>query len=307
MTEQIALDRLTGLIAFARAASLGSFTSAARSLGVSPSAVSKSVQRLEQRLDVSLFTRTTRALTLTPEGRDLHERALRLIREAEEIEQSALMARSEPSGRLRIATSMPLGLHVIAPALPSFRQQHPAVTIELKLSDRFVGIVEEGIDVAVRIGRLDANGLKSRRLKRCRLCAYASPAYLAKRGTPLHPDDLYGHDLVNLQYQSTGQPFRWPFRVGGRTIEIVPAAAITADVSDAVIAALVAGGGVGVTATFLAAPHVAKGELLPVLADYAVDHDNITAVWPENRGTNPAVRACIDWLVDLFEERMAIR
>ncbi len=122
MTEYMGLDRLTGLIAFARAGSLGSYTAAARSLSISPSAVSKSVQRLEQRLGVSLFTRTTRSLTLTPEGRELHGRALKLLQDAEEIEQVAMTARSEPSGVLRIAASLPLGIHVIAPALPEFRR-----------------------------------------------------------------------------------------------------------------------------------------------------------------------------------------
>ena len=125
MKEQVALDRLTGLIAFARAGSLGSFTAAARSLGISPSAVSKSVQRLEQQLGVSLFTRTTRSLTLTPEGRELHERAVRLLRDAEEIEQVAKAVRAEPTGTLRIAVSLPIGLHLVAPALPAFRKLHP--------------------------------------------------------------------------------------------------------------------------------------------------------------------------------------
>ncbi|RAI03512.1 LysR family transcriptional regulator [Acuticoccus sediminis] len=302
MAEQIALDRLTGLLAFARAASLGSFTAAARSLSISPSAVSRSVQRLEARLGVSLFTRTTRALTLTPEGRELFERALRLLREVEEIEQAAMTARSDPVGTLRVATSLPLGVHVIAPALPAFRRLHPMVSIDLRLSDRFVNIVEEGVDVAVRIGELGDARLISRRLAACRLCAFAAPSYLAARGTPQHPDELSGHDTVNLQYQSSGQPFRWPFRVDNRTIEIVPQPGIVADVSDAVVAALVAGGGIGVTATFLAAPFVARGDLAPVLADYAVDHHDITAVWPESRATNPAVRAFLDWLAGVFSD-----
>ncbi|WP_413207136.1 LysR substrate-binding domain-containing protein [Rhodospirillum sp. A1_3_36] len=304
MMEQITLERLTGLIAFARAASLGSFTAAARSLSISPSAVSKSIKRLERDLGVSLFTRTTRALTLTPEGLDLRTRALRLLREAEDIEQAAMAARSEPTGTLRITTSLPIGAHVIAPSLPHFRRRYPKVAIDLRVSDRIVDIVEQGIDIAVRIGDLADTGLKSRRLAPCRLCAFAAPAYLAERGTPTHPDQLEGHDTVNLHYQSTGQPFRWPFRVGNRTLEIVPSAGIIADVSDAVLAALAAGGGIGVTATFLAAPYVKRGELVPVLSDFAVEHPKITALWPENRGSNPAVRAFLDWLVDVFNTRM---
>ena len=150
----MAFERLTGLIAFARAGSMGSYTAAARSLSISPSAVSKSVQRLEQHLGISLFTRTTRSLTLTPEGRELHERALRLLRDAEEIEQAAMSARSEPSGTLRIAAPLPIGVHVIAPALPAFRKLYPKVMVDLRLNDQIVDIIEQGIDIAVRIGDL---------------------------------------------------------------------------------------------------------------------------------------------------------
>ena len=304
MTEQNSLEKLTGLIAFARAGSLGSFTAAARMLSVSPSAVSKSIKRLEQNLGVSLFTRTTRSLKLTPEGRDLHERALRLLHGAEEIEQAAKSARSEPSGRLRIAAPLPIGIHLLAPALATFREKYPQVTVDLRLSDHFVDIIEQGIDVAVRIGDLPDSRLLSRSLAPHQLCCYASPAYLERRGVPDHPDELAGHETVALRYQSSGQISRWPFRLGERSIEIVPTAGIIVDASDALVAALVAGGGIGLTASFIAAPHVARGTLVPVLARYAVERHNITALWPESRRANPAVRAFLALLQDLFRERM---
>ncbi|AID31757.2 DNA-binding transcriptional LysR family regulator [Mesorhizobium sp. USDA 4775] len=306
MKEQVALDRLTGLIAFARAGSLGSFTAAARSLGISPSAVSKSVQRLEQQLGVSLFSRTTRSLTLTPEGRELHERAVRLLRDAEEIEQVAKAVRAEPTGTLRIAVSLPIGLHLVAPALPAFRKLHPKVSIDLRIDDRLVDIVEQGIDIAVRIGELADSRLLSRRLSPLRLCAYAAPAYLAARGTPTHPDELAAHDTVNLRYQSSGQAFRWPFRIGEREIEIVPTSRIIVDASEAVMATLVAGGGIGISATFVAAPYVARGELALVLGDFAVERDNITALWPSSRRTNPAVRAFLEHLRETARVSLAV-
>lgn len=300
MKEQIALERLTGLIAFARAGSLGSYTAAARSLSISPSAVSRSVQRLEQHLGVSLFTRTTRALTLTPEGRDLHERALRLLRDAEDIEQAAKTARAEPSGTLRVAASLPIGVHLIAPALPAFREKYPAVTVDLRLSDQIVDIVEQRIDIAIRIGDLPDSGLLSRKLAPLRFGAYASPGYLAKRGVPSHPDDLQGHDTVILRYQSTGQFFRWPFRIGGREVEMTPPSGLVADVSDAVMAMLVAGGGIGISASFVAAPYVSRGELVPILTEFTVERNNITVLWPESRRTNPAVRAFLALLQEIF-------
>ncbi|WP_337268457.1 LysR family transcriptional regulator [Oryzifoliimicrobium ureilyticus] len=296
MKEQIALERLTGLIAFARAGSLGSFTAAARALAVSPSAISKSIQRLEQRLGVTLFTRTTRSLVMTPEGRALHERALKLLLDAEAIEQTAIAARSEPAGTLRIATSLPIGIHIIAPVLPSFRQQFPNVSIDLRLSDQIVDLIEEGIDIAIRIGELPDSSLLSKRLSSLRLCAYASPAYIDAHGIPSQPSDLTGHDTVNLRYQSSGQLFRWPFQVKNHVVEVLPAAQIIVDSSDAVIATVAAGGGIGMIATIMAAPYVKRGELIPVLHDYAVERSNITALWPDSRRTNPAVRSFLKHL-----------
>lgn len=305
MQEQISLEWLSNLIAFARAGSMGSYTAAARSLSISPSAVSKSVQRLERHLGVSLFTRTTRSLTFTPEGRELHERALKLLREAEEIEQVAMAARAEPSGTLRVAASLPIGIHVIAPALPAFRSRYPKVAVDLRLNDQIIDIIEAGIDVAVRMGDLADSRLLSRRLAPHHLCCFASPSYLAARGTPQHPDELEGHDTVNLRYQSSGQVLRWPFRIGDRELEVIPPAGILVDVSEAVVTALAAGGGVGICATFIAAPYVARGELVPVLSEFAVERHTITALWPESRRANPAVRAFLDLLQTVFHERMA--
>lgn len=298
--EQIALERLTGLIAFARAASLGSYTAAARSLAITPSAVSKSVQRLEQRLGLKLFSRTTRSLTLTPEGRDLHERALRLLREAEAIEQSAAAARAEPAGTLKITAPLPLGVHILAPALPRFRMQYPKVTIDVRLGDRYVDLVEEGIDVAIRVGDLGDSRLISRPLAPHRVCAFAAPDYLARRGTPRHPDELVQHDCINFRYQSSGLSLRWPFRTGERLLELMPEAGITVDVSDAVAAVLIAGGGIGISPTYLAATYVRRGLLVPVLRDFMVERSTITALWPESRRGNPAVKAFIAHLAGIF-------
>lgn len=305
MAEQISLDRLTGLIAFARAGALGSYTAAARSLAVSPSAVSKSVQRLERQLGVALFTRTTRSLTLTPEGRALHERALALLSAAEEIEQIALATQAEPSGSLRVTASLPIGLHVIAPTLPAFLARYPKVTVDLRLNDHVVDLIEEGIDVAVRIGDLADSRLVSRRLAPHRLCCFAAPGYLAARGTPLTPAALAGHQTVTLRYQNSGRPLRWPFLIGGQVREIAPPSGITVDVSEALVSILAAGGGIGIAATFIAQPYVARQELVPVLADFAVTRDNVTALWPESRRANPAVRAFVSFLQHSFQQRMA--
>ncbi len=300
MKEQISLERLTGIVAFARAASSGSFTAAAQSLSVSPSAVSKTIQRLEQQLGVRLFTRTTRSLVLTPEGRDLHERALHLLRAAEDVVQSAAAARSEPAGTLKIAASLPIGTRLLAPALPEFRRRHPRIHIDLRLNDRFVNLVEEGVDVAIRIGDLADSSLISRGFARTRISAFASPAYLAARGAPRKPKDLDQHDCVNFRYQTSGQTLQWAFKIGRRVIELTPDAAIVVDVSDAVAEMLAAGGGIGMLASFIAAPYVERGLLLPVLHEHSANSATITAVWPESRRASPSVRAFVDYLAEVF-------
>jgi DNA-binding transcriptional LysR family regulator len=298
--EQIGLERLTGLIAFARAASLGSYTAAARALSVSPSAVSKSVQRLERHFGLRLFSRTTRSLTLTPEGRDLLERAQRLLREAEDIEQAVVAARAEPAGTLKVTAPLPVGVHIVAPALARFRDQYPKVKVDLRLGDQYVDLVEQGVDIAIRVGDPGDSRLIPRYLAPHRIGAFASPDYLRRRGIPKHPEDLVEHDCVNFRYQSTGQEARWPFRVGERLLEIAPNAGITIDTSDGVAAALVAGGGIGISPTYVAAPYVARGELVPVLYEFAYDRFPLTALWPESRRGNPGVKAFAGFLADIF-------
>lgn len=300
--ESIGVQSLPSLIAFARVAAQGSYVGAARTLSVSPSAVSKIVQRLEARLQLRLFTRTTRSLTLTPEGRELFERVQRLLHELQHIEQFAAARLAEPAGVLKVAASLPVGTHIIGPLLPALREQYPQLRIDLRLSDRLIDLVEEGIDVAVRVGDPKDSTLVGRRLAPNRLCTYAAPAYLARHGTPRSPDDLAAHTLVNFRYQSSGYPLRWLFQQGSQRWDFVPDAAIVADMSDAVLAVLVAGGGIGTLATYIAAEAVARGELVPVLADYACDNTVLTAVWPRSRQNNPGVKVFVQAVVERLGE-----
>lgn len=300
MSSQIGLESLTGLVAFARTASLGSYTAAARSLGVSPSAVSKSVQRLEEQLKVRLFMRTTRSLALTPEGRDLQERTLRLLHEVEQIEQAAASARAEPAGLMRITAPLPVGTHILAPALPKFRERYPKVSIDLRMGDRYTDLIEEGIDVALRVGAPGDSRLISRPLAAHKLFAFAAPSYLERRGTPRSIDELLEHDCVNFRYQSSGQALRWPFQVGERLVEMTPNAGIIVDATDGVLAAVVSGGGIGIAPSYAAAHYVERGMLLPILPELAVERFVITAMWPESRRGSPNVKAFIEFLLEIF-------
>lgn len=304
MKEHIGIDSLSGLIAFARVASQGSYTGAARTLAVSPSAVTKSIQRLETHLGLRLFTRTTRSLTLTQEGAGLQEHVLRLLQQLDDIEQFAAAAQAEPAGTLKVAAPLPIGTHVVGPALSSLRSRYPRLNIDLRLADRYVDLVAEGIDIAIRVGELPDSGLVSRALAPNRLSAYASPAYLARKGTPQHPGELPQHDIANFRYQSSGYLLRWRFQHGQQKWDIAPQAQIVVDTSDALLAVLVGGGGIGVLATYIAASAVARGELIPLLDEYAFDSSVISAVWPESRRSSPNVKAFVAFLTEIFDAEL---
>lgn len=297
MMEQVAFD---GLIVFARAGSLGSYTLAAQVLGISPSAVSKSIQRLEQRLGLSLFTRTTRSLVLTPDGRLIHERALRLLREAESLQQAALLARTEPAGALTITAAPTIGAHLLGPALPRFHRRHPNVRVNLRMTDQLLDLVDEGIDVAIRVGHSANSELRSRRFGPHRVGCFASPAYLEKRGTPKTPEDLRHHECVAVRFQSTGLVLRWPFQIGRRVVELEPTVWATVDSTEANAALLAGGGGISVLPLYVAKAFVKRKELKPVLENYAVDRHAFTAIWPASRAANPNVKAFLSFLEEVF-------
>lgn len=300
--EPLALDRLTGIIAFARAASLGSYTAASRALAISPSAVSKSIKRLEDRLGLKLFNRTTRSLTLTPEGHELYQKALRLLRDAEEIEQAAFAARTEPSGTIKITAPVPVGLHLLVPHLHLLRERYPALTVDLRLNDTFTDLIEESIDVAIRIGPLVDSRLIARKLATNIVSCYASPAYARTHGIPSSPEECGEHETVSVRYQSSGQLMKWMFNVSGEIIEFFPESAVAVNSTDAVLAYILSGGGIGMLPSFIADGYVSRGELIPVMQDYWVPRNDITAFWPESRRGNPNVRAFMDFLSTVFKD-----
>lgn len=298
--EHIGLERLTGLIAFSRAASLGSFTAAANALSVSPSAISKSIRRLEQHLGISLFTRSTRSLTLTQEGYELHIRAQRLLKDVEEIEQTALASRREPSGILKISAPITVGTHLLGPVLPNFRKLYPNVQIDLRITDKLIDIVEEGIDVAIRIANLTDSQLLSRTLATNKFRLFASPIYLENKPIPQHPQELFDHSCINVRFQTSGQLLRWQFESENQTFDLTPDPVIAVDSMDSLAAIVAAGGGIGILAEFIAAPYIKRGELVPVLEQFALKRAPISAIWPESRKANPNVRAFLNYLYEVF-------
>ena len=229
------------------------------------------------------------------------ERVRKLISDVRDIEQLAVTAQDGPAGILKIAAPLPIGTHIIGPALPLFCKRYPGLRIDMRLADRFADITGEGIDVAIRVGRLADSGLLSRYLGPNQLCTYASPDYLAENPAPSHPDELSEHRTVNFRYQSSGYPLKWPFQSGQHRWEIVPKAAIVVDTSDALLAILIGGGGIGMLATYIAAAAVRRGELIPLLSTFGCSNTDISAVWPESRRGHPGVKAFVNYLQEIFQ------
>lgn len=297
------VDDTAGFLAFARAAAASSYTVAARTMGQSPSAVSKAISRLEAKLGVRLFNRTTRSLTLTPEGEALFERCQKLLKDLEDIEATVASARGEPAGRLRLSLPLALGRLVIAPALARFRADYPKIELELQLTDHLSDPVQDQIDAAIRIGKLADTRLVARRLAPHHVAICAAPDYLARRGRPQKPEDLFAHDCVAFRFSSSGRLFRWPFQVDGKRIQLSPPPTVVADDGEALAALARAGAGVTAVASYIAAPLVQQGCLVPLLTEYTVEETSISVVYPESRRLNPAVRAFVNFTVDLIAPR----
>src|SRR5215813_10384059 len=203
------MDRLAAIEAFVRVAECGSFSQAAQRLHASKSVVSRQVGALEADLGVRLLHRTTRALTLTEAGRSYFERASRILADLEEANASVGQLQAAPRGRLRVSAPMSFGFLHLGPAVPDFLDRYPDVDIELVMNDRYVDLVDEGFDMAVRIGRLEDSSLVARKLAPARRTVCAAPAYLQTRGTPVSPDDLEAHEC--LCYSNLGQSQEWRF------------------------------------------------------------------------------------------------
>lgn len=297
---EIMLDRITGLEVFARAAALGSLSGAARALGMSPTMATKHLDALEHRLGVRLLHRSTRSLALTENGRRYLDSAERILAEWQEGEAGANAERRDVSGTLRVNAPLSFGFRHIAPLMPAFTEQYPLVTVDLGLNDRLVDLVEEGWDVAVRIGKLGDPGLVARKLAPCTLVLAASPAYLARHGTPRTVAELPLHQcLVYTLSRSLGSG-TWPFGHDGQVSARV-SGRLRASNGDALVAAAIAGQGLIYEPTFLVADALRSGALVPVLLDHPPRAlDGVFALHAGSRRAPAKVRAFIDFLVASF-------
>lgn len=291
-------ERLKGIEVFVAAAEAGSFTAAARSLHLTNSAVGKAVARLEERLRTRLFERTTRRLTLTDAGSAFYRVCVDVLAELEAAEQALAAEQLEPTGRLRVDLPATFGrLKVLAP-LFSFCERHPGVQPHISFTDRFVDVIDEGIDVAVRIGGPDTwpANVGHRLLGREQLIFCASPGYLARRGTPNTPGDLAGHDVVTYG-KADGSASTWIEATGtGPALPHLFDGRIVVGNGEAQVAAVCAGFGLAQLATWLADPYLKDGRLVRILPAWTADGLPLHLVWARSRQFLPKVGGLLDYL-----------
>ncbi len=292
------MDRFDEMQAFAAVVDAGSFVRAAEALQISKTAASRLVADLEARLGVRLLHRTTRRLSLTPEGEAFHARCKELLAGVEEAEAEVTAGADEVVGLLRLNVPVSFGLLHLAPLWPAFLQQHPKVTLDVTLSDRIVDLVDEGYDLAVRIARLPASTLVSRPIGTTRLVPCASPEYLRRHGAPTHPQDIAGHPVFSYTLLSTGDTWSFEGPHGPVSVRVTPT--IRSNSGDTCLAAALAHQGIVMQPSFMVGQHLRSGALVALLPGYRALELGIYAVYPSRRHLPPKVRSLVDFLVAAF-------
>lgn len=293
------MDRLKRLETFLLVADSGSFSVAAERSRQSKGSVSKQIKQLEEDLGVRLLQRTTRRVSLTDTGRAYLQRCREALGLLEEAEREAGHETAQARGQLRVNAPMSFGVRHLAPLLADYRAAHPDVAVELSLNDRRVDLVEEGYDLAIRIGVLEDSSLVARRLADCRMVVCAAPNYLARRGRPSTPDDLLEHDCLCYSYTFQGET--WPL-VGadGKRVAIRPRGPLIANNGDALAVAAVSGMGIVLQPSFIVAPDLRAGRLERVLPGYEVPTLQVSALYAPGRYLPLKVRSFIDFLAARF-------
>ncbi len=292
------MDTLETMRAFVAVAAEGGFTKGAKRLGRSVQNTSKSVRRLEETLNAQLFDRTTRSVSLNPTGRALLRQCADLVDRYDDVLAAVSAQQGNPSGIIRITAPTAFGSRHLTPALGPFLKQYPDVGIDLSLTDRRVSLIEEGFDLAIRIGTLDDSTMIARKLAPMRVVVVASPDYLAEHGTPAHPNDLSDHRcIVDTNIRSDR---RWRFRIDGRESTVPVDGPYLVDSPEASRAMAVAGVGIGMCAMYVANSDIVAGRLQPLFEEYEAYDFGVYAIYPQSRHLTTRVRVLIDHLVFSF-------
>lgn len=293
------MNGLQQWVAFAQTARRRSFAAAARDLGSSPSTLAKSVARLEATLGLKLFHRTTRQVNLTPDGERLFRRCERMLAEVDDLHAEAAGARAAPAGTLRIDLPITYGRRVLLPLLARLMHEHPGLHLDLRLQDSYADLVRDGLDLAVRVGRLSDSTLVARRFDWQQLVLVASPAYLAQHGTPRRIEELAAHAAIVFRLPSSGRHRPWQLRENRRGIELQPEARTLVNDGDGMAVAAVQGLGLAQLPEYMVSDALAAGQLVELLPGCRPAAMPISAVMPSARLVPPRVKLVLDALETL--------
>lgn len=293
------MDRLAAIQVFAQVVESGSFAKAAERLGISTSATSRQLAELEAHLQTRLLNRTTRRVSLTETGRAYYERCVQLLADLEEAEHEAARAAIVPRGTIKLTTSSAFGIRHVGPAIAAFLAAHPEVKFDVSLSERTIDLVEEGFDLAIRIGSPGAQNLVARKLGETRVVPCASPAYLARHGAPKTPEELARHNCLTYEY--TPQPGLWRFRDAAGALRAVRVSGnLHSNNGDFIAEAAALDAGIVFEPAFVVGPDVRRGRLVPLLQDFEPEPLPIYAVYPSRKHLSAKVRTFVDFLVKSF-------
>lgn len=292
------VDRHAAMQTFVSVVDAGSFSGAARQLGLGQPAVSKAVAQLEARLGVALLLRSTRTLLPTEAGRRYYEHARRALDAADAAEQAARGAFAALTGQLRVCAAVTFARLHLVPALQPFLDRHPGLELDLILDDRIVDLLEEGLDVALRMGALDDSALVARRLAQSPRRVLGTPAYFARAGRPQTPDELAAHQTI--VYAQRGGGDTWTFRRAGSDTTVAVSGRLRVSAAEGIRAAVLAGLGLTVASEWMFAPELADGTVQPVLTDWTLPPVELWAVFPSGRRVPARVRAFVDFVSARF-------
>ena len=293
------IDHASEMATFVRVVDSKGFSAAAAGLGLTPSAVSKLVTRLETRLGVRLLQRTTRALHLTEEGEVFYAAAQRIVGEIETLEDQITGHSGTPQGLLRVTTSLAFSTHQLAPVLSEFLARHPLVQLDLLPTDRVIDMVEEGIDIAIRIGRLADTSFMARKIGEDKRLICAAPSYLARHGTPKRPEELARHNCIVSRERAYLN--RWPFKIDGQISEIEVGGRVAINEGEMQMQLALQGIGIARLTRLTLARAIRDGALVPLLGDFSADEPvAIHAVYPHRRHLAAKVPAFVNFLIEKF-------
>jgi DNA-binding transcriptional LysR family regulator len=294
------MDRIDAFRLFTAVAELESFTRAADRLGLTPGAASKQIAALEDRVQARLLERTTRSVRLTDAGRALLDRVRPWIAEYEAIENGLVADQAAAAGVLRISAPVDFGANRLVEPVTAFLERWPHVEVRLELADRMVDLVDEGYDLAVRLGHLNDSSLIAKRLADAPMSVVASPAYLERHGEPQHPGELARHACIIDRNKPA--PNLWKFTHGADSVEAKVAGRLSLNGARASVAAACAGAGIACSPAWAAKDMLADGRCREILTDWAPDHRDLWAVFPSNRYLAHRVRLFVDHLADWFKD-----